>query len=208
MLIGVAVASLAVVASLGAVVWEAAGGRPYADLPGCRQLLSEDVVAGIPGADSPLAEGDYYSAEEAGYAEDGQIGYLACSVNDSYVFLLDVFVSLYEFEDGGETVADLREDMADAREDLEGDRAPEGMRGEVLDWRSVRAGDGGFAVLYRDGEYSDAVVATASFTSVNVAVMISLPVEDGGIGEGKALDLLEDMAGQVERSLSREAERA
>jgi hypothetical protein len=207
-LIGVAVASLAVVASLGVVVWEAAGGRPYADLPGCRQLLPADVVAGIPGADSPRAEGEYYPAEEAGYAEDGQIGYLACSVSDSDVFLLDVFVSLYEFEDGGETVADLREEMADAREDLEGDRAPEGMWGEVLDRRSVPAGDEGFAVLYRDEEYSDAVVATASFTSVNVAVVISLPVEGGGVGQGEALDFLEDMAGQVERRLSREAERA
>ncbi|MFD3684919.1 hypothetical protein ACFWTE_08905 [Nocardiopsis sp. NPDC058631] len=203
-----AVAALVVVASLSAVVWTAAGGRPYADLPGCRQLLPAEVVDGIPGAADPLAEGDYYPAEETGYEEGGQIGHLACSVSDSYVFLLDVQAFLYDYEDGGEAVTDLREEMGDAREDLERDNPPEGVSGEVLDRRTVSAGDGGFAVLYQDEEYAEEVLAQASFTLVNVAVTISLPLEDGGIGEDGALDFLGDFAGQVERQISREAERA
>jgi len=197
-----------VAASIGVVVWNVAGGRPYADLPGCRQLLPADVVDGIPGAGSPRAEGDYYPAEETGYEEGGQIGYLACSVSDSDVFLLDVHATLYEFEDDGEAVADLREEVGDAREDLGRDRSPEGMSGGILDWRSVSAGDGGFAVLYQDEDYSEEIFAAASFTLVNVAVLISFPLEDGGIGEGEALDFLDDFAGQVERQISREAERA
>lgn len=210
LLVGGAAAAVLLAVSLGVVVWNIADGRPYAELPGCGRLLPAELVDSVPGTESPRAEGEYVAAEdgELGYLdEEGLLGYLSCSVGNVDGYPVHVIVSLFDYEDGGETVDRLHGDLEDELRDREaGHHAQETA---VLDWRPVSAGDTGYAVLVEGDEHSDAdAYGVVFFATVNVTVSVSYTVGGDGVGEAGALDFLADFAGRVERQLSREGERA
>lgn len=210
LLVGGAAAAVLLAVSLGVVVWNIADGRPYAELPDCGRLLPAEVVDSVPGTESPRAEGEYTTVEEdeLGYLdEEGLLGYLSCSVGNADGYPVHVLVSLFDYEDGGETVERLHGDLEDELRDREaGHHAEEA----VLDWRPVSVGDTGYAVLVKGDEYGDAdAYGAVFFATVNVTVSVSYTVGgDDGVGEAEVLDFLADFAGRVERQLSREGERA
>lgn len=207
---GVAVALLLMV-SLGVVVWNALDGRPYADLPSCRQLLSAEVMETIPGTTSPHADGEYQEMDEdtAAYLDESVRGYLNCSVEDDEHIPLLVGASLYEHEDEGEAVDGLREDMEDALRDLEEGRYGEyGMEEvEVLDWRPLSVGDEGYAVVFEERDHGGGLYGSFSVSTVNVSLTASYSSEEGDLDETELLDFLGDLADRMERQLSREAEK-
>ncbi|MEV6818295.1 hypothetical protein AB0M72_06020 [Nocardiopsis dassonvillei] len=211
LLVGGAAAAVLLAVSLGVVVWNIADGRPYAELPGCGRLLPAELVDSVPGAGSLRAEGEYTAVEEdeLGYpAEEGLLGYLSCSVGNVDGYPVHVIVSLFDYEDGGETAERLHGDLENELRDREAGHHAE--EAEVLDWRPVSVGDTGYAVLVEGDEHSDAdAYGAVFFATVNVTVSVSYTVGgDDGVGEAGALDFLADFAGRVERQLSREGERA
>lgn len=214
LIVAAVVATLLPATSLGVVMWNTVGDRLYADLPSCRRLMPSDMLGGIPDADRLHVNGEYYDAEEEStHLEDEEevLGYLNCRVEDGDGVRMYVDVGLFEYEDGGEAAENLRRE---AEEDLEDRRAEdhpeEGGEGlVVLAWRPVSAGDVGHAVLYEgDGHLVEESFGVATFVTANLVVNLSYVVEDSNLQDDEVLGFLDDFAAQVERQLSREAERA
>ncbi|WP_306365960.1 hypothetical protein [Nocardiopsis sp. CC223A] len=192
---------------LGFVVWEAAGGRPYAELASCRDLLPARVVDTIPGADRPRAEGGYTPAEEDEWYSDnddlvdaGYLGQLSCQVLDrDDEWSLGVDVSLFDHELSQEFIEDDDERFEDRVSDLERGRDDD----DVLEWARTSVGDGGLVTLHDfEGERS----ASAVFRDVNVFVYVHYPVPED-VDDTEAVEFLEDFSGQVRRGLARDSER-
>lgn len=214
LLVGAAIAALILLVAGGIVVWNVADSRLYASLPTCRQLL-DDIAEEIPDADRPRVEGEYTSADDLGYGEDGFLGALQCNVVDSGEddenVLLYTHVSLYEYEDEGEAVEDLRGDMEEILEDWEDGAMEDEMGWDDAEWMQISAGDGGYTSVYQHSQGGqsdqDNGYGTAYFTTANVTVSLEYPVE-GRFDEEETMEFLGDFSRQVDRQLSREGERA
>jgi hypothetical protein len=205
------------VAGTGLVVRSVAEARPYAALPSCGDLLPADLLATIPGAERPRAEGGFIGVEHLGLwdedeVDEGLLGVLDCDVHDaSDGTPLSVFMSLYDAEDGAASLEERREEAGHQMADLAEGTGHED-RG-IMAWREVSVADGGYAAVHTfSSDYEDATAhfAEAYFFAANTQVSVSYTVSDGPFGDGDAellLDFVDGFAGQVERRLSREGER-
>ncbi|MFL1380926.1 MULTISPECIES: hypothetical protein [unclassified Nocardiopsis] len=202
-----AVAAVLVAGLLGFVVWEAVGGRPYAGLASCRDLLPSQVVDTVPGSDRPRAEGEFVPADEQEWYSDdaeleeaGYLGLLTCRVSDrGEEWSLTVDVTLFDHERSQEYIEDDAEELEDRVSDLERGRTEE----DVLEWARTSVGDGGLVTLYDfDGDRT----AVASFRDVNAFVYVHYPVPED-VDDIEAMEFLENFAGQVRRQLSRTSEK-
>lgn len=168
---------------------------PYAFLPYCDELLPAELVETIPGADRPHAEGDNVSVEgdepvlteeEPRHIDrfDEFTMMLDCTVKDADGSpLMNVEAVL---SDTGDGMADTRDKSAD-----------------VLAWRELSTADGGYAAVYSTGDGS--LRTEAVFSSTNVFVWISRPLEEGEDGE-EALEFVSGFADGVNRQLSEEGQ--
>ncbi|WP_285732146.1 hypothetical protein [Nocardiopsis sp. ATB16-24] len=213
LIVAAVAATLLPATSLGVVMWNTVGDRPYADLPSCRRLMPSDMLVGVPGADRLHVNGEYYDVEEetTPLEDEEVLGYLNCRVEDGDGVRVYVDVGLFEYEDDGEAAEKLRreaeEDLEDRRAENHPEEGGEGL--VVLAWRPVSAGDVGHAVLYEgDGHLVEESFGVATFVTANLVVSLSYVVEDPDLRDEEVLGFLDDFAGQVERQLSREAERA
>ncbi|MEU0488831.1 hypothetical protein ABZ249_06345 [Nocardiopsis sp. NPDC006139] len=203
-----AVAGVLVAGLLGFAVWESAGGRPYAELASCRDVLPVQVVDTVPGADGARAEGEFVTMDEQEWYSDdaeleeaGYIGQLSCYVSDDgEEWGLVVNASLFDHERSREYFEDTVQEMEDRIGDLDRGRDDE----DVLEWARTPAGDGGIVTLHDyDGDRS----AVAAFQDVNVQVYVHYTVP-GDVDDAEAMEFMEDFSGQLRRRLSRTSERA
>lgn len=203
-----AAAAVLVAGLLGFVVWEAVGGRPYAELGSCRDLLPAQVVDTVPEADRPRAEGGFTSVDEQEWYFDdpemtdaGYLGQLNCQISerDGTDWVINVDVSLFDHELSREYFEDTAEDVEDRVRDLE-----RGREDDVEEWSRITVGDGGLVILYDyDGDRS----AVSAFGDVNVFVFIHYLVPED-VDTVETRQFMEDFSGQVRRQLARTSERA
>lgn len=202
-----AVAAVLVAGVLGFAVWESAGGRPYAELASCRDLLPAQVVDTIPGADGLRAEGEFVPADEQDWYTDdtelldaGYLGRLSCRVRDEDdEWSVGVDVSLFDHELSQEYIEEDDEAFEERVSDLERGRDDE----DVLEWARIPAGDDGLATLHEfEGERS----GFAAFRDANVFVYVDYSVPED-VDDTEAMEFLEEFSGQVRRQLSRASER-
>ena len=225
LLVGVSIAVVVLLVAGGLVVWNLVGGRPYASLPTCRQLLN-DIVDDFPHAESPRVEGEYFDhdeyIDEYDYTEEGDLegieGVLTCSAEEtadteeenngdrSFDASLRVNVTLYDAEDE-RVMEDLRTDTEELIEDLEdGDWWGEELDGfEFVDWTELTTGDGGNAILY-ETDYEGMSSASATFLTANATVNISYSLE-GRYDEQEEFEFMTSFSEQLKRQLDKEADR-
>ncbi|MDE3721526.1 hypothetical protein PWG71_09010 [Nocardiopsis sp. N85] len=201
-LAGVLVAGL-----LGFVAWDAMGGRPYGELPSCRELLPSQVIDTVPDADRPRAEGEFLSAEDSDWYpdtdEEGYLGRISCAVTDrDDSRLLGVDVALYDHEVYLDGFEEMRQEMEDTVEDWERGRNDEA----VLAWEPSGAGESGMTVLYSFDFDEGERTGSSYFLDVNTRIAIDHPVPES-MDDAEAIDFLNGFARQVERRLARTAER-
>ncbi|MFI6577189.1 hypothetical protein ACIBFB_15425 [Nocardiopsis sp. NPDC050513] len=212
LVVGSAVAAVALLVTGGVVVWNLSGARPYAELPSCRRLLPGELLDAVPGAEGLRAEGEYREADEiTDFDPDpALLGYLTCSVfdEDQSASVLWVTVDHYEYDDEGAAAEDLRDDHEDRLADVEdGDWADEwGL--EVIDWAPLSTGDGGVAMAVEGGYLDEGGShGTAYFHAANLGVSLNHSAPRDLEGE-EVLAAVDDLAGRIHRQLSREGERA
>ncbi|WP_232831909.1 hypothetical protein [Nocardiopsis sp. FIRDI 009] len=209
LIVGASVTAVALLVTGGVLVWNLSGSRPYADLPSCRRLLTSELLDSRPETEGLRAEGGYEEGEELAYRDDDQLlGSLTCEVSDGGEAVMGVSVDLLEYEDDGDAVEDLRGEFEDYLEEVESGGWADEREADLVDWRPLGVGDVGVVVLYEPGYIDEEVVyGQAFFSTVNLGVTV-YHVYDADIDAEEELDRLDDLARQVHRQLSREAERA
>lgn len=189
------------------------GGRAYADLPTCRQLIG-DLAEDIPGADRPSVDGDFDPEE----VDDDYIaeleGVLNCEVTESghssrrdSSLLMSVSLLLHDHEDE-RGMRNLQHDLDDAIEDFEDPRRDDDGSFDLLDWEATGAGDGGYVSLQHfSSTYSDdgSTLGMGNFLSQNVWGAYSYELEDRDDQE-EVLEFLASFGEGLERQLRSEAE--
>ncbi|MGQ4266501.1 hypothetical protein [Nocardiopsis changdeensis] len=201
-----AVAGVLVAGLLGFAVWESAGGRPYAELASCRDVLPAQVVDTIPGTDSPRAEGEYIPAAEEDWfsgdevlTEAGYLGRLSCYVTDRDEEPgVTVDVSLFDHKRSLEHFEDIAQELEDRADDLD-----RGRDDNVLEWAGISVGDGGLVTL---DNYNGHLSGNVLFLDVNMVVSIGCSIPED-MDDTEVMEFMEDFSVQVHRRLSRTSER-
>lgn len=194
------------------------GGRPYADLPTCRQLLG-DLTDEIPGTDRPSVDGDRYGGDDvsghyAGDTEAEALSGVECSVEDpdrdEDPFVMGVNVYLYDHEDE-RGLEDLQHQLEEETESYEdGSLEEEVELLELLDLERSNLGDGGILTLeeYDHGRSSapdPVTTAHGLFLTNNLSVSYSYRLDERG-DEEEAMEFVRSFGKSLERRLRAEAE--
>ncbi|WP_017616526.1 hypothetical protein [Nocardiopsis salina] len=189
------------------------GGRAYAELPTCRQLIG-DLADEIPGTDRPSIDGDFETEDvDDNYTADLE-GVLNCEISESGdngqrdgSHLMSVGVFLYDHEDE-RGMRNLQHDMDDSVEDLQEPDRDEDENYDLLGWEATGAGDVGYVSLQEySSTYSDDanVLAMGSFLSQNVWSHYTYEFDERD-DEEEILEFLASFGEGIARQLRSEAE--
>lgn len=191
------------------------GGRPYADLPTCRQLL-RDLADEIPGADRPSVDGDrHYGDDVSGhYAGDTYaeaLSGLECSIEDDRggdTFQMWVSVYLYDHGDG-RGLEDLQYQLEEEVQTYEDGSLEEAEDLEILEWERSDLGDAGILTLHEQGggpsAPSTSTTAHGFFLTKNLSVSYEYELGERD-DEQEAMEFVHSFGQSLERRLRSEAE--
>lgn len=216
-------AAVLILVSAGVVVRSLSGADgPYASLPECGTLVSEEILGVVPAPANPEVSGEFVDAEDLHYPDEWDIeemellGLLQCKAIDrDYRELLWVTIYLHEAHGQDREAAlelnrtlvgemeERRQDWADgATRDASSYRSGRG-------WRETSTGDGGMVGVYKDesGDYGREVHAVLEFVTDNLAVWAIYSLYDS-YEESDLLDYMELLSEQLYEQVTREAEPA
>lgn len=194
------------------------GGRPYAGLPTCRQLLGE-LTDEIPGADRPSVDGDRYDGGDVAghYAEETHaeaLSGLECSIvdpgRDEDEFQMRVSVYLYDHEDdrGLEDLQHQLEEEMESYDDGSLEEETEGL--EILEWERSDLGDVGLMTLHGLDQGvsvapSPASIAYGFFLTNNLSVSYEYELGERD-DEQEIMEFVHSFGQSLERQLRAESE--
>lgn len=192
------------------------GGRPYADLPTCRQLLG-DLTEEIPGTGRPSVDGDRHSGDDvsghyAGDTEAEPLSGVECSVEDpdrdGDPFAMGVHVYLYDHEDE-RGLADLHHQLDEETETYEDGSLEEDTEDLViLGWERSSLGDAGILSVHEQGlsgTHDPVTTAHGLFLTNNLSVSYSYRLDERD-DEEEAMEFVRSFGQGLERQLRAEAE--
>ena len=198
------------------VVVNVSGGRPYADLPTCRQLLG-DLTDEIPGADRPSVDGDRHDDDDvaghyAGETRADALSGLECMIEDDRggdTFQMRVSVYLYDHEDG-RGLEDLQYQLEEEVQTYEdGSLEEEAEDLEILEWERSDLGDAGILTVHEQGRdvsaSSTSTTAHGLFLTSNLSVSYEYELGERD-GEQEAMEFVHSFGRSLERQLRSEAE--
>ncbi|WP_046470080.1 hypothetical protein [Allosalinactinospora lopnorensis] len=228
-LIGGLAAGLVVLLIGGAIVtWVVFGSSaPYASFGDCEELLAEDVLDGVPGAEGSSVEQadtiDGADIDEANFQE-GQECQAAGDLDNPYgtdETLVNVFMYWHatetEEEDYSKVQRDLGRTLDEFEETFQIDFAEDGGTAASADtnaefeMRESSTGDGGHVVLANDPDdelgflHENGVWATSAFTTRNLEVYVTYS-GTSDVSAEEHLEIAADLGDAVHRQVSRTVE--